>query len=1038
MSKLLNRALRPLAALSIVGAVAAVAAVAAFALLAMPNSQQPVEAQAAAAVTVAAPASGADDYGEKVTISVTAGSTIANNNILSFTIPGYNASGGTVPAGVTDAATAPVIARYACTVEVVNASDANIISGSPIGSAYGCKTNADGDAVIGYFQVASAAAVPVFAVTVTNIVLDPDRSAASSIQKVLTWTAAASTNLNLETFDTTDTKTNFGYAASADPPGHNLFVPGTDNADVDSTTSNASVGIQLRIGALPRDLDSGSSVVLYLEDDYVVPDRIGERSLWFTVAGVPMPGSTNEADAGRHYPTDGVEIDTDNYYGGDDDTHIRVYIPDMYIGDVDGTSLGFQHPVAGQTLTLVIHKNAGIKNPSEAGTHSIGYSLLDVNENVGNPEVALPVGNTYAKVSLSDDDDDRGKVVTATGSGFKNGVSGSVRVKYYAQGAAGATTTVGKWTAPAAGSAEGTRGTLSRDGDPDAAVADAAAVAAVKSVKGTSYAIAVDDVMNEEETCIDIMRNGIELGSGNNIVGSDDRVSIDFTVSNPPFGPGKWNLLCMADGTGRLAITDVQHFNLDSSITVTPKTVRAGEQVTVNGFDYPPGAGFGWVRVVGQPVSGVSNSRAAGDNGRASVDFDMPGALKGTVRVEACWETPGLAEGTDCDGIENTTITVAPSELTLSKTEVRANESVIIRGANFSTLSGDRNDLVSAKIGDANLMPADGNLADIEVSSSGQFSATFAIWSTHSNNPALSPGEHSITIEDAEGFAGSATITIVEPTVSVTPDTAGPRDYVVISGANWPVKNDDGGDTADITITIRGGGLTDEEENEEADANGNWSHRYRIPGNVGIPSTLTVQASYGSNDLTQTANFDIRPAELEIAPATVVPGAELTLNAAGFTLYDGNIEVKIGSLNVAVPTGTNTDGQGNINDLVITVPSLDAGVYTVQLKVGGADGTVAIGEVTVLEDDTGGEADLPEALDALGDNLVRVFHFNNSNKTWSFYDPRPEFAELNTLSALSTGQSYWILVNENASVTLNAQARNLTCLNGECWNNLVW
>ena len=38
-------------------------------------------------------------------------------------------------------------------------------------------------------------------------------------------------------------------------------------------------------------------------------------------------------------------------------------------------------------------------------------------------------------------------------------------------------------------------------------------------------------------------------------------------------------------------------------------------------------------------------------------------------------------------------------------------------------------------------------------------------------------------------FSASVDITIAEPTVTVTPDVAGPRDYITITGENWPVDN---------------------------------------------------------------------------------------------------------------------------------------------------------------------------------------------------------------------------------------------------------
>ena len=81
---------------------------------------------------------------------------------------------------------------------------------------------------------------------------------------------------------------------------------------------------------------------------------------------------------------------------------------------------------------------------------------------------------------------------------------------------------------------------------------------------------------------------------------------------------------------------------------------------------------------------------------------------------------------------------------------------------------------------------------------------------------------------------------------------------------------------------------------------------------------------------------------------------------------------------------------------------------------------------------------LSDALAPLGNNLVRVFHFNNANKTWSFYDPRPEFADLNTLSALAAGDPYWVLVRREQNATLNFKRQTLACQGGDCWNILVW
>lgn len=81
---------------------------------------------------------------------------------------------------------------------------------------------------------------------------------------------------------------------------------------------------------------------------------------------------------------------------------------------------------------------------------------------------------------------------------------------------------------------------------------------------------------------------------------------------------------------------------------------------------------------------------------------------------------------------------------------------------------------------------------------------------------------------------------------------------------------------------------------------------------------------------------------------------------------------------------------------------------------------------------------MQEGLAPLVDNLVRVFHRDYFDQTWSFYDPRPEFAELNTLSDLTPGRYYWILVRNSVSFRQNLKTHHLTCRHGNCWNRIVW
>ena len=77
------------------------------------------------------------------------------------------------------------------------------------------------------------------------------------------------------------------------------------------------------------------------------------------------------------------------------------------------------------------------------------------------------------------------------------------------------------------------------------------------------------------------------------------------------------------------------------------------------------------------------------------------------------------------------------------------------------------------------------------------------------------------------------------------------------------------------------------------------------------------------------------------------------------------------------------------------------------------------------------------------DNLERVFYFDNSTKTWLFFDPRPAFAAANSLQELRDRQIYWLKIKRDQTVTLNGKGQPLNCINEgmaseNCWNLLVW
>ena len=194
----------------------------------------------------------------------------------------------------------------------------------------------------------------------------------------------------------------------------------------DSTSGGAAPEFQVVIDSLPTNLAVGSSIVLYLEDDYQEPATIPASSVYF----VATPATEKTGNGARVYAVIAPNIDTDAYFDADkDDISIRVFIPDMCTNATDACE-GPNGPTRGQKLTMVVEDSSGIKNPTEQGSHSAAFAIVGPTDGVPGPaavnkDFELP---TWAKISLSDVDNIRGYELTITGSGFNNATTASAYV----------------------------------------------------------------------------------------------------------------------------------------------------------------------------------------------------------------------------------------------------------------------------------------------------------------------------------------------------------------------------------------------------------------------------------------------------------------------------------------------------------------------------------------------------------------------------------------------------------------------------------
>ena len=173
----------------------------------------------------------------------------------------------------------------------------------------------------------------------------------------------------------------------------------------------------------------------------------------------------------------------------------------------------------------------------------------------------------------------------------------------------------------------------------------------------------------------------------------------------------------------------------------------------------------------------------------------------------------------------------------------------------------------------------------VDVSSGGQFVATVHLWPEDERgpNPLLVSGAHTIKVMDNEGFVGTATITIPEPAINVLPAVAGPRDFINISGENWPVDNLSGGSVESIDVTVDGGGRS-RIYSALIDNSGRFNVEHRVASNVSIPSTNQIKVEYGS-EIVKISEYKVPAAMIMVEPAMAKPGDPVTLSVEGMPVH---------------------------------------------------------------------------------------------------------------------------------------------------------
>ena len=566
----------------------------------------------------------------------------------------------------------------------------------------------------------------------------------------------------------------------------------------------------------------------------------------------------------------------------------------------------------------------------------------------------------------------------------------------------------------------------------------------------------------------DANRNGM-IDSGETVLCSptadgDDIATCDFTLSNPPFAPGKMgNYVNAIDGRGKTAgdsdrMAEFKQIELEPSLSVSPKQGIPGDSVNVQLHDFQTGdvvTKIEFARTVDIcdddamtediPTCDLIGARGAvGDNGSLSFSFTIPNNV-----------TPGAQDLKihTTNGDDNTTFVVGSGELQLSTTNVLPNQRISISGSGF-TKSANQN---PAYIGDPGReestcpMGYDGAVTlggqtipwsrindgdGIEVTSGGTWSAPLDL---PINASTTSAGTRELKITDCRGGLGTVDLTFAERSVTMTPSEGGVGTEIVITGKNYPVSNDDSNSDNEVTVEYDAG-VEKDDDDIEPDALGSFTVILEVPEDANIPSNNTVSVLFHDDvdaQVLDTFTHRVPQGTVAFSASRGGEGSSLTITADGFARYTRVDLVEFGDREITPSPNPSTDTNGN-SEFSVRIPGSDPGIYIIRVEI---DKVVATSTFTVVSGSGVSDGVVETVLGNIisEDALDRIFRFDNTTKMWEWYISDPAFASTNNLAGLSSGDLVYIKVTKDVTADVLGASVTLTCTNAgtdteDCWN----
>ena len=441
-------------------------------------------------------------------------------------------------------------------------------------------------------------------------------------------------------------------------------------------------------------------------------------------------------------------------------------------------------------------------------------------------------------------------------------------------------------------------------------------------------------------------------------------------------------------------------FTIEASFTWKPESPTPGQDITITLSDIEPSSSESVdITIGGQNVQNVGE---AGD--------DKDTTWKGQVHGDTPLGNRKIAVSVGKEDLKAQNITVGTNELTVTPTTAVPGQTISIDGDGFTargnvdlsevTVDGVQ---IRSEEGDTQAINNNGNVSfDISVPDS------------------VSSGSATVKVVGSGDRIGTASITIAEAEITLSPAESLRGETVTVSGTGFPAN--------DLVLIKYNDGTV---STSSTSPTGTFEQDITVPArqNINPGGKYTVEAVSQVNDVDVSATEDhnIKDPAISMNPSTAAAGSSISITGSNFKGFLQVNSITIGGQNVTTVPSPSTDQWGSFTASNIKVPQLDATRHAVKVVVGAADGsdgdateflTVVVAVAAPASTDP---ADVFAPLVEAG-RLARVWYLDRATQDWQFYDPDPDFASFNRLTEVTSGQVVTVIITDGEPVEFQGKS----------------